>query len=86
MDERRPSFRVGPSTPDRPPAARSVVKLAYSNVHFMQLRVQLLRQHAGAVGIHAEPIFVAGDGLVHAALVALTLIVSLWKTNTYNMP
>lgn len=77
MDERGPSLGVGPSTPDGPPVADLLVKLATGNVHLMQRGVHPLRQHAGAVGVHVEPVFVASDGLVHAALVGLTLVVGL---------
>lgn len=77
MDERGPSFGVGPSTSGRPPAADLLVKLATGNVHLMQGGVHPHRQHAGAVGVHVEPIFVADDGLVHIALVGLTLVVDL---------
>lgn len=70
---------MGPSTPDRrpPAAALPVVKLATGNVHLVQGGVHPLRQHAGTVGVHMEPAFVASDGLVHTALVTLALVVGL---------
>lgn len=80
MDERGPSLRMGLSPPDRPPAALLMVKLATDDVHLMHGGVQPPRQHAGTVGVHVETAFVAGNGLVYAALVALALVVCLWKT------
>ena len=71
---------MGPSTPGRPPASLLVVKLATGNVHLMEGRVHTLGQHAGAVGVHVEPTFVANDGLVHTALVTLALVVDLRET------
>lgn len=73
---------MGPSTPDRPPAVLLVIKLPTGNVHLMEFGVQPFRQHTGTVGVHVEPVFVASDGLVDAAFVALALIVSLEKTKT----
>lgn len=56
-----------------------MVKLATGNVHLVQGGVDPLGQHAGTVGVHVEPIFVADNGLVYAALVALALVVGLSK-------
>ena len=77
MDERGLALRVGPSAPGRSPAALPVVKLATGNVHLMQGGVNARRQHAWTVGVQVETAFVADDGLVHAALVALALVVRL---------
>lgn len=71
---------MGPSTPDRSPAALPVVKLATGNVHLMQGGVHVLGQHAGTVGVQVETSFVADNGLVHTALVALALVVRLRNT------
>ena len=77
VDERGLALRVGPSAPGRSPAALPVVKLATGNVHLMQGGVNARRQHAWTVGVQVETAFVADDGLVHAALVALALVVRL---------
>lgn len=45
----------------------------------MKFGVHPVRQHAGTIGEHAKPTFVASNGLVNTALVALALIVGLWK-------
>lgn len=74
---------MGPPTPARPSAALLVVKLAAGDVHLMEDGVHPFRKHAGAVGVHVEPVFVGSDGLVHAALVALALIVGLWQNEGY---
>lgn len=71
---------MGPATPDGPPAALPIVKLATGNVHLMQGGVYPLRQHSGTAGVHVEPAFVADNGLVHTALVALALVVGLRET------
>lgn len=71
---------MGPSTPDRSPAALPVVKLATGNVHLMQGGVHALGQHTGTVGVQVETAFVADNGLVHTALVALALVVRLRNT------
>lgn len=71
---------MGPSTPDRPPAALLMVKLPTGNVHLMQGGVHPIGQHAGTVGVHVERAFFADNRLVHAALVALALVVGLRKT------
>lgn len=74
---------MGPSTPDRPPAVLLVVKLATGNVHLMQGWVHSSGQHAGTVREHVEPAFVADNGLVYTALVALALVVCLRKTKVW---
>lgn len=68
---------MGQSTPDGPPAALPMVKLATGNVHLMQGGLHPFGQHAGTVGVHVEPAFVADDGLVHTPLIALALVVGL---------
>lgn len=57
-----------------------MVKLATGDVHLMQGWVQALGQHAGTIGVQVEAAFVAGDRLVHVALVALALVVCLMET------
>lgn len=76
---------MGSSTPGRPPAALPMVKLATGNVHLMQGGGHPLGQHAGTVGVQVEPAFVADDGLVHTALVALALVVGLRKTKVKRL-
>lgn len=68
---------MGPSTPDGPPAALPMVKLATGNVHLMHGGVHPLGQHAGTVGVHVETASVGDNGLVYAALVGLALVVCL---------
>lgn len=74
------SFGVGPPTPDRPPAALFGVKLATGNKHLVKIGLHPLRQHAGTIWVHVKPTFVAPNGLVYTTLVALALIIGLWKT------
>ncbi len=76
---------MGPSTPHRPPAALLMVKLATGNVHLMEGGVHPLWQHAGTVGVHVEPVFVANNGLVDTALVALALVVGLRNTKVKTL-
>lgn len=85
MDEWGSSLRMGPSTADRPPVALPMVKLATGNVHLMHGGGHPLGQHAGAVGVQVEPGFVADDGLVHTALVALALVVGLRRTKVKRL-
>lgn len=70
---------MGSPTPDRPPTALSGVKLATGNEHLVKFGVHPLRQHAGTIGEHVKPTFVASNGFVYTALVALALIIGLWK-------
>lgn len=77
MDEGGPPLGAGTSSPDRPPAALPVVKLAAVDVHLVHNGVYALGEHARAVGVQVETVFLANDGLVHAALVALALVVRL---------
>lgn len=58
-----------------------MVKLSTGDVHFMQGGVDSVGQHAWTVGVHVKTTGVANDGLVHAAFVALALIVRLRETN-----
>lgn len=62
-----------------------MVKLATGDVHLMQGGVHPLGQHAGTVGVHVEPAFVADNGLVYVALVALALVVGLRKTKVTSL-
>jgi hypothetical protein len=66
-----------PPTPDEPPAAFPVVKLATGDVHLVQGGMHPVRHHAGVVGEHVETVAVPHDRLVHPALVALALVVGL---------
>lgn len=63
----------------RSPAAFAVIELAAGDVHLVQDGVHALREHARTVGIKVEAAFVADDGLVDAALVALALVEGLKK-------
>ena len=56
-----------------------MVELAAGDVHLMQHRCHSLGQHAGVVGVHVEAVLVAHDGLVHAVLVDLALVVGLLR-------
>lgn len=85
VDERYSSLRARPSTSHGSSAANLVVKLATGDVHLMQGWGQALGQHAGAVGVKVEAAFVASDGLVHAALVALALVVRLTDTKVNSL-
>lgn len=60
-------------------AAPPLVVVAGGDVHLVQGRGQPRGQHARAAGVHVEAILVAHDGLVHAALVALALVVRLLR-------
>lgn len=84
VDEWGPTLRMGPSTPDGPPAALLMVELATGDVHLMHGGVHPLRQHARTVGVHVETDFVANDGLVYAALVALALVVRLQQKRSQS--
>lgn len=77
VDEGSPSLAVRAPSPARSPAALSVIKLPAGNVHLVQDGVHTLGEHAGTVGVQVEAAFVADDGLVDAALVALALVVGL---------
>ena len=81
VDQRALDLGAGPPTPRVPPAAAAVavVELAAGDVHLVQRRGHPLGQHARVVGVHAEAVLVAHDGLVHALLVALALVVGLWR-------
>lgn len=57
-----------------------MLELATDDVHLVQGGVHALGQHAGAAGVHVEAAVVADDRLVHAALVALALVVDLRNT------
>lgn len=85
MDERCSSLRVRPSTSHGSSAASLVVKLATGDVHLMQGWVQALGQHARTIGVQVEAAFVAGDRLVHVALVALALVVRLTDTKVNSL-
>lgn len=85
MDERCSSLRARPSTSHGSSAANLVVKLATGDVHLMQGWVQALGQHAGTIGVQVEAAFVAGDRLVHVALVALALVVRLTNTKVNSL-
>lgn len=76
---------MGPAPSDRPPAVHLVVKLPTGDMHLVEFGVQPLGQHTGAAGVHVEAALVASDGLVHAALVALALIVGLEKAKAGSL-
>lgn len=85
MDERYSALRARPSTSHGSSAADLVVKLATGDVHLMQGWLQALGQHAGTIGVQVEAAFVASDALVHAALVALALVVRLTDTKVNSL-
>lgn len=60
-----------------PPAGVSGLKLAAGDVHLVKRGGQALGEHARAVGEHVEALIVLQDAPVHAAPVALALVVGL---------
>lgn len=80
VDEGGPPLGAGTSSAAGPPAALPMVKLAAVDVHLVHDGVYALGKHARAVGVQVETAFLANDGLVHAALVALALVVRLRST------
>lgn len=79
MDEGSPAVAVRAASPTGSPAALAVIELAAGDVHLVQDGVHALGEHARTVGVQVEAAFVADDGLVDAALVALALVVGLRK-------
>lgn len=73
-------------SPAGSPAALSMIKLAAGDVHLVQDRVHALGEHARTVGVQVEAAFVADDGLVDAAFVALALVVGLRKQKNQRQP
>lgn len=77
MDEGRPALAVRAPSSGGAPAALPVIVLAAGDVHLVQDGVHARGEHARTVGVQVEAAFVADDGLVDAALVALALVVGL---------
>lgn len=77
MDERSPAFTVRAPSATRPPVTFAMIKVAAGDVHLVQNGVHALREHARTVGVQVEAAFLADDGLVDTALVALALVVGL---------
>lgn len=77
MNEGSAALAVRAPSPAGSAAALSVIELAAGDVHLVQSRVHALGEHARTAGVQVEAAFVADDGLVDAALVALALVVGL---------
>lgn len=86
VDEGSPALAVRAPPPAGSPAALSVFELAAGDVHLVQDGVHALGEHARTVGVQVEAAFVADDGLVDAALVALALVVGLRNQRKYRQP
>lgn len=78
VDEGGPALAVRASPPAGSPAALPVMELAAGDVHLVQDGVHARGEHARTVGVQVEA-FVADDGLVDTAPVALALVVGLRK-------
>lgn len=77
MHERLPALGDGPAALAAAPAGVSGLKLAAGDVHLVEGGAQALGEHARAVGEHVEAAVVLQDAPVHAAPVALALVVGL---------